>query len=169
MQARGRPLWLWLLGAFLLYWVPSTSLQRGGAQLQVVTGPLSDKFPAYTAALGYSTVVWLLLGVFSAAAAIGLWSLRPAGLRTARAYFITQMALTFPLALWPLFVGLPTAERNAVLREQALWALLTGLFVGYWMRRIHGSPEIRTMYAPPAAGNFTPPAGSASGQTPEQE
>ncbi len=168
MRLRERPPWLWLLGAFLLYWVPSTSLQRGGVQLQVVMGPLSERYPTYTALLGYSTVAWLMLGVFSAAAAIGLWSLKPAGLRLARAYFVTQMALTLPLALWPLVCGLPVPERNAALREQALWALLTGVFVGYWMRRISGSPEIRSMYAPGSPGGSEPGAVSAPGHSSEQ-
>jgi hypothetical protein len=89
---------------------------------------------------------WTGLIAFSIYAGVGLWSIRPGAVRTAKKYFLFYLGYAVIAAALPFMAGLPSAANEAVIGG-AVKGTLGGLVsFAIWYSYLNKSERVKATY-----------------------
>jgi hypothetical protein len=142
---RGVGGWLLVLCVILTIISPLTSLFALGTGF-AETAPAFAMFPGLRIIMVIDLVLSLGVVAFSIYAGIGLWTIRPGAVRTAKAYLITFLLYHGIASVLPFLAGLPPEANEAMMKEVFKSVFRALIFFGVWFSYLNVSKRVKATY-----------------------
>jgi hypothetical protein len=106
-----------------------------------------DQFPGLRVITVIDTALSLALMAYSLYAGIGLWSVRPGAVRTAKRYLLCSLGYLVVAAILPFCAGLPSSANEAMIGEVAKNTLRGVVYFAIWYSYLSKSERVKATYS----------------------
>lgn len=107
---------------------------------------LFDEFPGLLVTVVIDSILSVGLMAFSIYAGIGLWSIRPGAVQTAKAYLWCYLGYHIVAAILPFMAGLPSAVNEFLVEEVSKDTFRGVIYFAIWYSYLNQSKRVNATY-----------------------
>jgi hypothetical protein len=137
--------WLLLLCLGLTVFSPLITLVSLATSYSV-SSQYFDRFHGLLVITVVDTLLSAGLMVFSVYAGVGLWSIRPGAVRTAKRYLLWFLGYHAVAAILPFTAGLPSAANDAMIAQVLKDTVKGVVYFAIWYSYLNRSERVRATY-----------------------
>lgn len=107
---------------------------------------LYDQFPGLLVTVVIDSILSVGLMAFSIYAGIGLWSIRPGAVQTAKAFLWCYLGYHIIAAILPFMAGLPSAVNELLIEETSKDTFRSIIYFAIWYSYLNQSKRVKATY-----------------------